>query len=148
MKNTITASIHFAFKGENHTPSITVELDQYLVGGGTLPDLCMLIAKANNHDLYSYEYEMMQAAEISYSDARGLVADFVKDGQLDIIAFETAWNENKALEKLLIIAEAHLNIKDFDQHIELKKTLLEAYQLGVKDATPAATAEAPLSEFF
>ena len=55
MKNTITASIHFSFKGKNHTPSITIELDQYLVGGGTLPDLCMLTANENNHDLYSYE---------------------------------------------------------------------------------------------
>ncbi|MFK5915042.1 MAG: hypothetical protein QM484_11775 [Woeseiaceae bacterium] len=148
MKNTVTASIHFSFKGENHSPSITIELDRYLIGGGTLPDLCMLIAKENNHDLYSYEYEMMQAEEIIYSDAKGLVTEFINDGKLDIQAFEAAWNENKALEKLLIIAEEHLNIKDFDQHIELKKALLEAYQLGVKDTTPAATAEAPLSEFF
>jgi len=126
MKNIITASIHFSFKGQELSPSLTVELDQYLEGGGTLPDFCLLIAKANNHDFYSYEYEMMQAAEINYSNANGLIADFVKNGQLDIIAFETAWNENKALEKLLIIAETHLNIKDLEQHIELKKALLEA----------------------
>ena len=41
---------------------------------------------------------MMQAADINCSDANGLVADFVKKGQFDIIAFENAWNENKAIE--------------------------------------------------
>lgn len=148
MKNIVTASIEFSFKGKNLSPSITVELDPYLEGGGTLPNLCSLIAKANNHDFYSYEYEMMQAAEIMYSDAQGLVAEFIIDGQLNIKAFEAKWNENIALEKLLIIAEEHMNIADFNQHLELKKALLESYLLGKKDATPAASAEAPLSEFF
>ncbi len=148
MKNIITATIHFSFKGEELSPSLIIELDPYLEGGGTLPDLCMLIAKANSHDLYSYEYEMMQAAEIIYSDAQGLVAEFIINGQLDVAAFEATWNENKALEKLLTIAENHMNIADLSQHIELKKALLEAYQLGKKDALPASSVEPPLSEFF
>lgn len=148
MKNIVTASIEFSFKGKNLSPSITVELDPYLEGGGTLPNLCSLIAKANNHDLYSYEYEMMQAAEIMYRDAKGLVAEFIIDGQLNVEAFETTWNENKALEKLLTIAENHMNITDFGQHVELKKALLEAYLLGKQDATPAASTEPALSEFF
>ena len=133
MKNIITASIHFSFKGKELSPSITVELDQYLEGGGSFPNLCSLIAKANNHDLYSYEYEMMQAAEIKYSDAQGLVAEFINEGQLDVEAFEASWNENKALTKLLSIAEEHMDITDFSQHIELKKALLEAYMFGKKD---------------
>jgi hypothetical protein len=134
MKNTVTASIHFSFKGEELSPSITIELDQYLVNGNSLPDLCSLIAKENNHDLYSYEYEMMQAADITYSDAQGLVAEFIVEGSLNVDAFEAAWNENKALEKLLIIAENHMNITDFSQHLELQKALLDAYQLGKKEA--------------
>ena len=130
MKSTITASIHFSFKGENHSPSITVELDQYLEGGGggSLPDLCPLIAKFNNHDLYSYEYEMMQAAEIVYSDAKGLVAEFIDEGILN--------------------TEAHMNITDFSQHTELKKALFEAYMLGKKDeAQNTLTAQAMIETF-
>ena len=133
MKNILTASIHFSFKGKELSPSLTVELDQYLEGGASFPNLCSLIAKANNHDLYSYEYEMMQEAEITYSDAQGLVAEFINEGQLDVEAFETTWNENKALTKLLSIAEEHMDITDFSQHLELKKALLEAYMLGKKD---------------
>ena len=150
MKSTITASIHFSFKGENHSPSITVELDQYLEGGGggSLPDLCPLIAKFNNHDLYSYEFEMMQAAEIVYSDAKGLVADFLNDGVLNIKEFELAWNENNALNKLLTIAEAHMNITDFSQHAELKKALFEAYMLGKKDEALNSLASQPTFESF
>ena len=104
MKNTITASIHFSFKGKEHSPSLTVELEPYLEGSGSFPNLCSLIARANNHDLYSYEYEMMQATDIIYSEAQGLIAEFINDGQLDVEAFEAAWNENKALIKLLTIA--------------------------------------------
>ena len=150
MKSTITASIHFSFKGENHSPSITVELDQYLEGGGggSLPDLCPLIAKFNNHDLYSYEYEMMQAAEIVYSDAKGLVADFLNEGILNIEAFELAWHENNALNKLLAIAETHMNITDFSQHTELKKALFEAYMLGKKDEALNVLASQPKTESF
>ena len=148
MKNIVTATIHFSFKGKELSPSITVELDPYLEGAGSFPNLCSLIAKANNHDLYSYEYEMMQAAEIMYSDAQGLVAEFINEGQLDVGAFEASWNENKALTKLLFIAEEHMNITDFSQHIELKKALLEAYMLGKKDEALNASASQPIIESF
>ena len=150
MKSTITASIHFSFKGENHSPSITVELDKYLEGGGggSFPDLCPLIAQFNNHDLYSYEYEMMQAAEIVYSDAKGLVAEFIDEGNLNTEAFELAWHENNALNKLLTIAETHMNITDFSQHTELKKALFEAYMLGKKDEALNSLAAQPMTETF
>jgi len=149
MKNTLTASIHFSFKGKELSPSMTVELEPYLEGSGTFPNLCSLIAKANNHDAYSYEYEMMQATEIKYSDAQGLVAEFINDdGQLDVAAFEAAWAENKALIKLLTVAEEHMNITDFSQHIELKKALLEAYMLGKKDSGLDTAASQSTTESF
>ena len=133
MKNIVTASIHFSFKGEELSPSITIELDPYLEGGGSLPDLCTLIAKANNHDLYSYEYEMMQAEQIQFSNAEGLVKDFINDGVFDMDAFALSWQENKTFNELLSVAEEHLNIKDFSQHDELKHALMAAYLLGKKD---------------
>ncbi len=147
MKNTITASIHFSFKGKEHSPSLTVELEPYLEGAGSFPNLCSLIARANNHDLYSYEYEMMQATDIKYSDAQGLIAEFINDGQLDVEAFEAAWNENKALIKLLTVAEEHMNITDFSQHSELKKALLAAYMLGRKDGALNISPESTIESF-
>ena len=149
MKNILTASIHFSFKGKELSPSMTVELEPYLEGSGNFPNLCSLIAKANNHDAYSYEYEMMQAAEIKYSDAQGLVAEFINDeGQLDVAAFEAAWNENKALIKLLAVAEEHMNITDFSDHLELKKALLEAYMLGKKDEALSSPDAQTVTESF
>ena len=54
------------------------------------------IAKASNHELYSYEYEMMQAEDIVFSDAEGLVAEFIMDGILDIQSFEQALKDDYA----------------------------------------------------
>jgi hypothetical protein len=133
MKNIVTASIHFSFKGQRHSPSITIELDQHLIATGELPNFYPLIAKENNFDMYSYEYEMMQAEPIMFSDAQGLIADFVVDGQLDLNAFKSAWQKNQATEKLLTIAKQHFNIDDFSQHEKLKSALLDAYDAGKKD---------------
>lgn len=134
MKNIITASIHFSFKGERHSPAITIELDKYLLSTGKFPNLYPLIAKANNFDMYSYEYEMMQAEPIKFSDAQGLVENYIVDGQLDLTAFETAWHEQQTLNKILKIAEQHMGLNDFSQQPQLKAALLEAYNSGKKDA--------------
>lgn len=130
MKNIITASIHFSFKGENHSPSITLELDRYVETMGTLPDLYQLIAKENNFDLYSYEYEMMQAQEIVFSNAQGLVAKFINNGVLDFTAFKSVFEQQKALSQLQDIAEKHMQVKNLEQQPDLKEALLQAYRLG------------------
>lgn len=130
MNHTVTASIHFSFKGQRHTPSLTLELDKYLESEGRLPNLYPLIARENNFDLYSYEYEMMQAEPIIFSEARGLIADYIINGQLDLAAFEMAWQENQTIEKLQQIAEHQMGINDFSQHPKLKSALLEAYNAG------------------
>ncbi len=136
MTNTVTVSIHFSFKGKKYAPSITLELDKYLISSGKIPDLCPLIANQNNFDLYSYEYEMMQAAEIVFSDAKGLINQFITDGQLDVGAFQTAWQEDHIESELLNIAKNHMNINDFTAHPPLKNALQAAYRLGKRDSDP------------
>lgn len=129
MKNIITASVKFSFKGVSHEPSITLELDKYIVGGD-FPDLYPLIAKENNHDLYSYEYEMMQAEEIFFSNAEGLIADFISNGVLDLQAFQAAFSEKLIIKQLRDVAKEHLQIDDLEQQPELAQALLSAYRLG------------------
>ena len=97
---------------------------------GKLPDLYPLLARAANLDPYSYEYEMMQAEIITFSLAKGLAAEFISDGSLDIDAFEAAWSENSTIEKLKAIAQQHLSSEDLQQYPSLKNALLEAYNLG------------------
>ncbi len=132
MNNKITASILFSFKGQTHTPSIELDLDRQMLAGGRLPDLYPLIARANGYDMYSYEYEMMQAEEIQFSQAEGLVADFITDGRLDIEAFENAWNRQHILNKLQTIASRHLGIDDLEKHPDMQTALLEAYKMGAR----------------
>jgi len=130
MKNIVTASIKFSFKGEEHSPSINIELDQYLEGGSSLPDLCSLIAKENNHDLYSYEYEMMQAQDIIFSNPQGLVAEFINNGVLDFTAFKSAFEQQKVLPQLQNIAKEQMQVENLEQQPDLKEALLQAYRLG------------------
>jgi hypothetical protein len=134
MSNHITASVEFYYKGEKLSATIELDLDQHMQAAGQLPELYPLLAKALNLDLYSYEYEMMQAEAILFNDAKGLVAEHVNEGLFDFESFKTAWAEAQTLEKLQEIAQRHLSIDDLHQQPDLKNALLEACQLG-KDTT-------------
>lgn len=130
MSNRITASILFCFKGKTHSPSLELDLDRYMHASGQIPDLYPLIAGANNFDLYSYEYEMMQAEPIKFSNPEGMVADYVSENRVDIKAFEAAWREHKVIKQLQKISADSMSINRLEQHPELMKALLQAYRLG------------------
>jgi len=130
MSNHITASVEFYYKGEKLSATIELDLDQHMQAAGQLPDLYPLFAKALNLDLYSYEYEMMQAEAILFNDAKGLVAEHINERLLDFESFKAAWTEAKTLEKLQEIVQRHLSVEDIHQQPELKNALLEAYLLG------------------
>jgi len=147
MSNLVKASVIFCYKGETLSPSITIELDEYLQASHTLPDLYPVIAKANNHDLYSYEFEMMQAQAIVFSEASGMVAEFITDGRLDIDAFVHAWNTQQCLNALAKVADEVLSVDDLERNPELKQALLEAYKLGQASSVNEPAAADPLLGF-
>lgn len=147
MSNLVKASVIFCYKGETLSPSITIELDEYLEVSNALPDLYPIIAKANNHDLYSYEFEMMQAQTIVFSEATGLVAEFITDGLLDIEAFVQAWNDLQCLEALAKIADDVMSVEDLEKNPELKQALLEAYKLGQSTCLSEPPSSDPLLGF-
>jgi len=130
MSNRITTSILFCFRGKTHSPSFELDLDQHMHASGKIPDLYPLIARANNFDLYSYEYEMMQAEPIRFTNPTGMVADYISENDLDYAAFESAWHKNKIIEQVQEIAASSMAISDLAQHPELMEALLQAYQLG------------------
>jgi len=136
MSNHITASVEFYFKGKQHTASIELDMDQHMHASGQLPDLYPLLATAMNIGAHSYEYEMMLAETIQFSQAKGLVANYVENGALDLNAFNVAWSESIIIENLQAIAKQHLSCEDLTKQPELKNALLKAYQLG-KKSTPA-----------
>jgi hypothetical protein len=133
MKNTVTISIEFSFKGKTLSPSITLELDEVMQSTGHLPSFYQLLATENGFDLYSYEYEMMQTEALQFSNAQGLVSDFISGTELDITAFEAAWHDHQVTDKLLKLANKTLGISNFSENPELHQALLEAYALGQKN---------------
>ena len=139
MKNTVTVSVLFSFKGQRHTPSLQLDLDRFMTTSGRLPDLYPLLAKANDYDLYSYEYEMLEAEPLQFNDAEGLVCDYIEDGRLDIPAFEAAWHQAQKTAALLEIARQQLGIDDFSEQPGLEQAMLQAWELGEKQAQKVAS---------
>ncbi|NQY26631.1 MAG: hypothetical protein HRT92_05580 [Piscirickettsiaceae bacterium] len=130
MSNKITASINFYFKGKYFTPSTVLDLDDIMTNHHTLPNLYPILAKRHNIDSYSYEYEIMLAEDVVFSDPQGWVTEFMHDNQFDQVAFELRWNEIEALNKLAPIIKQQLDIDDLSQHLSLKNVIIAAYQLG------------------
>ena len=129
-KNNLTLSIEFYFKGKQFNPSLTIDLNKVMSISGCFANFYSLIATNNNIDLYSYEYEMMQAEELKATNAEGLVASYVKHGKLNIVEFEEAWNQQKIVLAMNDIAKCHMNIDVLNDHPNLKEALLSAYKLG------------------
>lgn len=130
MKNRIDACAEFSYQGENHSPSATIELDRFLEKDGSIPSIHVLLAEANGIDTYSYLYEVMEQAEISFCNAQGMAANFVKDGCFDQEGFVSQWHADKVLSLLQPIAMRELGIDDLERHPDLKKALIQAFNLG------------------
>ena len=99
-----------------------------------LPDMHSIIAAANNIGLYSYEYEMLQAAPLSYSEAEGLIADYITESAIDLEAFQQAWHEDFLQNELQSMISEKLAVNNLHEDPALKDVLLQAYRLGLKHA--------------
>jgi len=130
MKNTIVAYIEFSFKGERLTPSTIIDLDHIMEQNGTLNAIYSILARSNNIDTYSYEYEIMQSVEVTYKDPQGIAEKHLIDGSFAFENFQNDWHYNKTIELLNDIAKKHLSIDDIEQHDDIKNALLEAYNHG------------------
>lgn len=130
MKSSIEISAQFDFRGETFTPVITLDLDRLMQNGAVMPDYYQLLANENGIGLYSYEYEVLEASELHFSDAQGLAADFVESGNFDLEGFRRRWLEQRELETLAAIAQRHLGVDELAQQPSLRDALLEAYRLG------------------
>lgn len=128
--NTIDASVDFSFKGEDYTYKTSIDLDQLLQKHDSLPSLHAILAQQHGVDTYSYLYEVMQEAEIEFSNPQGLAADYLVNGEFDQTALTTNWQTVKTNMLLTPIATSELGITDLDLHPALKRALVAAYNLG------------------
>lgn len=135
MKNSIVISAAFFFKGQKLSPSLEIDLNDHLKTKTSFDSLYPLLAKHNNIDLYSYEYEMLQAEDLAFSEAKGLAESFLNEGVFDLDAFEQAMHDDNILKVVSHIATTILSVDDLDSQPVLKTALIEAYKLGQRSSS-------------
>lgn len=130
MKNRMTVSLPFSFKGKEHCPRSTIDLDEHMQKFGFIPCLYTLVANENGIDIYSYEHDVMMMARMEFSNVEGIAADFIHDHQFDGDGFESRWHEQKRYETLQDISQRLMNLSDLSSQPELEAALTEAYETG------------------
>jgi hypothetical protein len=130
MKSSVVISVEFYYQGKRFTPAATIDLDSLMRAHGGLPDLSLILARANDIGDYTYELEIMRMEPLHFDSAEGLVAAYIHDGELDKAAFVAAWHEQQDNLVVQSIARRIMQIDDLDQHPDLRRALQEAYRLG------------------
>ena len=134
MKNSITANVEFSFKGDVFTPSIIIDLDHSMEQQDLLPSIHRMIAQENKIDTYSYLYEVMEQAEIIFTNAQGLAIDFLSETNFDFLAFQGALRDARHDQMCQEIAAEEMGVDDLDQYPGLRDALIKAYEIGKKDS--------------
>lgn len=109
---------------------MVVNLDAHIQTDTGFEAFYPLLATSNDIDLYSYEYEIMLAEDLVFSDATGLAASYLEEGKFYLDAFKQAFQDESITEVLSIIAKDHLSVDDLSSQPELKIALIEAFKLG------------------
>ena len=93
-----------------------------------------LLARQNKIDLYSYEYEIMQASPIIFSEPNGIVETFVKDGKLDFDGFMMARERADIIENIQVFLDTNPDSKTLNDQLEESPELIDLfvniYRLG------------------
>ncbi len=130
MSSNIVATIPFDFKGVHHTPSVKIDLDEFIESAQELANIYSVVASQNQIGLYSYEYEVLMSSDIIFSQPEGIAQQFFNEGDFDLDRFRQEYQQQKVLHSLQSIAKKHLQIDNLEQNPELKRALLEAYSRG------------------
>lgn len=86
-----------------------------------------MIATQNGLDRYRHEYDVMLMEPIQFSQATGLAAQYINDGEFDIDGFLVARKKQAVIELLQPIAKRHLAIESLAEHPKLQAALFDAY---------------------
>ena len=126
-ENSITANVSFDYKAKNY--QISANLDACMLANTNQEQVFDMIylqlAKQNNIDTYSYEFEILQSSEIVFSNAKGFIKECLNDGILDISKVRTAY----IMYELKQISNKHgLEFCD-----KLQNALQDAYKLGINN---------------
>lgn len=130
MKNSIVVTIPFSFKGEELAPSSIIDLDQFCEQGHSLTVLHHYVATENKIGQHSYEYEVIEASTLQFTDATGLAVNFCSNEKFDLDAYKQHAEELQIMSVLETIASEVMGVDDLEQHADLKEALMRAYRKG------------------
>jgi len=130
IKNTIKATIPFSFKGLEHSPSVVIDLDVFSQGEQTIDNIFHLVANENKIDNYSYEYEMLESAQVFFSEPTGIANEFMSENTFDLEGFKQRLNETQYLNTLQDIAKQTMGIEHLEENEALKSALKKAFEAG------------------
>ena len=133
MKSFLTVQITFSYKGVTYNPLVHIELDRFLEKNEEIPEFYQIVAKENNIDSYSYEYEVMQMGQIKYLEATGLAKEFCTEDDFDKTGFKQRWKQLTIERKLAAVAFEYMNVIDLENNEPLKNALLQAFLLGTTE---------------
>jgi len=148
MKNRITVSLPFSFKGETYSPKSTIDLDAKMHTYGSIPCLYNHLAEDNDISVYSYEHDVMMMSDMVFEEVEGIAADFIHEGKFDSEGFEEKWWETNLHEQLEAISKRLMNVDDLVAHPELKSALTEAYEVGRREAHAKKTIHSTTDPLF
>lgn len=135
MSDRIELTIRYSFKGETFEPSASFDLDAAMRNNGQLPDFIASLARQNDIDAYSYEYEVLPHGEFIWRNPAGLASECMTDGEFDPSCYQQRWYKKEQMQALQNIALKHLGIDDIDSEPDLKQALVAAFRAG-KRAKP------------
>ena len=136
MDNSITISVEFDYKGVHFSPSLKIDLEKETIKAESMDYFHALLARQNKIDLYSYEYEIMQASPILFSEPKGMIKAFVKDGTLDFDEFMMARERADIIENIRVFLDTNSDSDSKMLNNQLKETpglidlFVNIYRLG------------------
>jgi len=129
MKDT-TISLQFCFRGETFTPTLLIDMGEWLSRGAHPEALYHLLAESLGCGPYSYEYDVLMMREIEFSPEKAWIQKHIDHGKLNITACHSEWQEQQILNIVLPIAEKHLSHALLNEHPSIRDALVESYRSG------------------
>ena len=128
--NTVTASIGFDFKGQHFSASTEIDVDNIIYHEDFFSSVYLTIARDNNIDIYSYQFEIMTDQNIAFSNEKGCAVGCIINGELDMKMLRENHQTKDYLTSIDKIISQH--IPQNKRCKEITIAMKEAYLLGKK----------------
>jgi hypothetical protein len=130
--NTVTASIDFDFKGQHFSVSTEIDVDNKIYHQDFFYSVYLTIARDNDIDIYSYQFEIMTDQSIAFSNEKGCAVGCIINGELDIKLLRENHQTKDYLTKIDKIIRQHIPKNKRCKGISI--AMKQAYLLGKKSS--------------